>query len=102
MVNIRHGQLEKGGEAHVATLNCAALVAELGEEHAGQDGVQTLRHVEGGGASQLVFRPNHRRAPSWPSGADLRQGLTVEMLSFEDHVFFSPAKNWKSLDSTMM
>ena len=57
MVNIRHGQLAKGGEAHVATLNCAALVAELGEEHAGQDGVQTLRHVEGGGASQLVFRP---------------------------------------------
>jgi hypothetical protein len=57
MVNIRRGQLERGGEAHVATLNCAALVAELGDEYVGKGGVQTLRHVEGGGASQLVFRP---------------------------------------------
>jgi len=57
MVKIRHGQLEKGGEAHVATLNCAALVAELGDEYVGKSGVQTLRHVEGSGASQLVFRP---------------------------------------------
>jgi hypothetical protein len=57
MVNIRHGQLEKGQETHVATLNCAAIVAELDEPYAGRDGVQTLAHVTGGGKSHLVLRP---------------------------------------------
>ena len=57
MVNIRHGQLEKGQRTHVATLNCAAVVAELPAAYAGRAGVQTLRHVEGGGESHLVFRP---------------------------------------------
>ena len=39
------------------TLNCAAIVVELDESHEGEEGVQTPRHVEGGGSSHLLFRP---------------------------------------------
>ena len=57
MLATRSAQLTKGVKMHTVTLSCAAVVADVGAEHEGRLGVQTLRQVEGKASSHLVFRP---------------------------------------------